>query len=229
LIDDPVLRAIEITTEAIKVRSSAHWIIAFSGGKDSSAALKIFLASYRRAATQLSKVTLIYCDTGVENPVLDKYAKGLLDAIAKEFLQIGLPFKTKLLKAPIQDRFFVRIIGRGYPPPTNSFRWCTTGLRIKPVSEFIARQDRPERLAGLFEEPLYQLITANFKLLRYAVIEDRHLELMRVLFPFAHHLFRYGHNCLLIAPDSAISLLGLRFCNQFDIHNRKSAKLQVRN
>ena len=141
MIDDPVLRAIEITTEAIKVRSSAHWIIAFSGGKDSSAALKIFLASYRRAATQLSKVTLIYCDTGVEDPVLDKYAKGLLDAIAKEFLQIGLPFKTKLLKAPIQDRFFVRIIGRGYPPPTNSFRWCTTGLRIKPVSEFIARQD----------------------------------------------------------------------------------------
>jgi DNA sulfur modification protein DndC len=141
LIDDPVLRAIDITTEAIEARSEAHWIIAFSGGKDSSAALKIFLASYRRAATQLSKVTLIYCDTGVENPVLDNYAKRLLNAISNEFLQVGLPFETKLLKAPTQDRFFVRIIGRGYPPPTNSFRWCTTGLRIKPVSEFIARQD----------------------------------------------------------------------------------------
>ncbi len=30
---------------------------------------------------------------------------------------------------------------RGYPPSTNSFRWCTTGLRIKPVSSFIAKHD----------------------------------------------------------------------------------------
>jgi DNA sulfur modification protein DndC len=141
LTNDPVLRAIEITTEAIKIRSEAHWVIAFSGGKDSSAALKIFLAAYKRAAVQLAKVTIIYCDTGVENPVLDTYAKHLLRRLDEEFQNLTLPFKTKLLKAPIQDRFFVRIIGRGYPPPTNSFRWCTTGLRIKPVSKFIESQD----------------------------------------------------------------------------------------
>jgi hypothetical protein len=28
-----------------------------------------------------------------------------------------------------------------YPPPTNNFRWCTTGLRIKPVSKFIEKHD----------------------------------------------------------------------------------------
>jgi DNA sulfur modification protein DndC len=114
LIVDPILRAIEITTEAIRARSHAHWIIAFSGGKDSSAALKVFLAAYRRAATKISKVTIIYCDTGVENPVLDSYVKKFLQTVDDEFLQAGHPFKTKLLKAPIQDRFFVRIIGRGY-------------------------------------------------------------------------------------------------------------------
>ena len=141
MINDPILRAIEITTEAIRTRSRAHWIIAFSGGKDSSAALKVFLASYRRAATDISKVTVIYCDTGVENPVLDSYVKNFLRSVDDEFLQTGYAFETRLLKAPIHDRFFVRIIGRGYPPPTNAFRWCTTGLRIKPVSEFIARQD----------------------------------------------------------------------------------------
>lgn len=83
----------------------------------------------------------MYCDTGVENPILDNYAKNFLGALKDELQQRGLPFKTKLLKAPISDRFFVRIIGRGYPPPTNSFRWCTTGLRIKPVSRFIEEQD----------------------------------------------------------------------------------------
>ncbi len=141
MIDDPILRAIDIATDAVRARSEAHWIIAYSGGKDSSAALKIFLAAFRRAKTKLCNVTVIYCDTGVENPVLDKYAKEAILALDNEFLEQGLPFKTRLLKAPIPDRFFVRIIGRGYPPPTNSFRWCTTGLRIKPVSTFIAEQD----------------------------------------------------------------------------------------
>jgi DNA sulfur modification protein DndC len=141
LISDPVLRAIEITTEALRKRSEANWVIAFSGGKDSSAALKVFLAAYRRAGVQLSEVTIIYCDTGVENPVLDAYAKKFLLRVDREFQETGLPFRTKLLRAPVQDRFFVRIIGRGYPPPTNSFRWCTTGLRIRPVSKFIESQN----------------------------------------------------------------------------------------
>jgi DNA sulfur modification protein DndC len=141
LINDPILRAIEIATEAIKARAKAHWVVAFSGGKDSSAALKVFLAAHRRAGAPISKATVIYCDTGVENPLLDGYAKSSLRAIGNEFQRSGLPFKIEFLKAPIADRFFVRIIGRGYPPPTNSFRWCTTGLRIKPVSTFIAGQD----------------------------------------------------------------------------------------
>jgi DNA sulfur modification protein DndC len=139
--NDPILHAIDITTEAIRARSNAHWIIAFSGGKDSSAALRIFMAACRKAKRPLSKVTILYCNTGVENPVLDAYAKNLLRAFEDELAQNALPFNTKLLKAPISDRFFVRIIGRGYPPPTNNFRWCTTGLRIKPVSRFIEKQD----------------------------------------------------------------------------------------
>jgi DNA sulfur modification protein DndC len=139
--DDPILRAIDITTDAIKARASAQWILAFSGGKDSSAALKIFIASYKRAKVALPSVTVIYCDTGVENPILDAYVKALLISLNADFRQLGLAFKTQLLRAPIQDRFFVRIIGRGYPPPTNSFRWCTKGLRINPVSAFIEKQD----------------------------------------------------------------------------------------
>ncbi|WP_210246777.1 hypothetical protein, partial [Bradyrhizobium sp. UNPA324] len=93
------------------------------------------------SSSNLPQVTLIYCDTGVENPVLDGYVKAFLQKVEREFVELDLPIKIELLKAPIPDRFFVRIVGRGYPPPTNSFRWCTTGLRIKPVSEFIAREN----------------------------------------------------------------------------------------
>lgn len=140
---DNVLHAIEVCVEAFAQRPDAHWVLAFSGGKDSSAAIKIFMSAYRRATVKPKAVTLIYCDTGVENPILDSYVKTLLGRMAAEFEETGAPIRIRILKAPVQDRFFVRLIGRGYPPPTNSFRWCTTGLRIRPVSQFI-RAHRPE-------------------------------------------------------------------------------------
>lgn len=140
---DAVLHAIDVCVEALERRADAHWVIAFSGGKDSSAVLKVFLSAYRRAKVRPNAATLIYCDTGVENPILDSYVKELLTKLRAEFEAAALPISVRILKAPVQDRFFVRLIGRGYPPPTNSFRWCTTGLRIRPVSQFI-RGHRPE-------------------------------------------------------------------------------------
>jgi DNA sulfur modification protein DndC len=140
---DAVLHAIEVCGEAFARRSDAHWVLAFSGGKDSSATVKIFMSAYRRAKVRPRSATLIYCDTGVENPILDSYVKTLLGRMAAEFEEAGVPIRIRILKAPVQDRFFVWLIGRGYPPPTNSFRWCTTGLRIRPVSQFI-RAHRPE-------------------------------------------------------------------------------------
>ncbi|MHB0954255.1 MAG: phosphoadenosine phosphosulfate reductase domain-containing protein [Allorhizobium sp.] len=139
--DDPVLVAIDEAADALLARPNHHWVVAFSGGKDSTAALKVMLAAYRKSNLKHLKLTVIYCDTGVENPILDAYVKTSLVRLQEEFSGLGPHFNTKLLQAPVQDRFFVRIIGRGYPPPTNSFRWCTNGLRIRPVSRFITAQD----------------------------------------------------------------------------------------
>lgn len=138
---DRVLEAIDICAEALLARADCHWVLAFSGGKDSSASLKIFLSALRRSGASPPSITIIYCDTGVENPLLDMYVKRLLQAMAEEFIRNGLPISIRLLKAPVEDRFFVRLIGRGYPPPTNTFRWCTTSLRIRPVSRFIQSRD----------------------------------------------------------------------------------------
>ena len=74
----------------------------------------------------------------MENPILDAYVKQLLSRLHDEFTERQLPIKCHVLQAPIRDRFFVKLIGRGYPPPTNTFRWCTKNLRILPVSRFIA-------------------------------------------------------------------------------------------
>jgi DNA sulfur modification protein DndC len=55
----------------------------------------------------------------------------------REARAFDLPICTRILSPPLAERFFVKVIGRGYPPPTDKFRWCTDRLRIDPVSRFL--------------------------------------------------------------------------------------------
>lgn len=135
--ESAVLESVDIARAALEDNAEAKWIVGYSGGKDSTALLKVLLAAARGARRVPSWLRVIYCDTGVENPVLDAYVKGALRRLDQEFLELGLPFRVSVLRAPPENSFFVKIIGRGYPPPTNSFRWCTKNLRIRPVSDFI--------------------------------------------------------------------------------------------
>jgi len=134
-----VLDAIDVSIKAFEQHRQKNWVIGFSGGKDSTALLKVLCAAYIKAKTKPQNIAVIYCDTGVENVLLDSYIKRLFGRLKKEFRSLQVPLSFHLLRAPVSDRFFVKIIGRGYPPPTNNFRWCTKNLRIKPVEQFIAK------------------------------------------------------------------------------------------
>ncbi|MEA5470174.1 hypothetical protein VB714_14950, partial [Spirulina sp. 06S082] len=125
---EPVIEAVYRTREALENNQDSHWIIGFSGGKDSTALLKVFSSALKSAKRHPEKIDVIFCDTGVENPILDSYVKGLFASLSDEFRSTNSPLRPKILKAPVADRFFVKVIGRGYPPPTNSFRWCTKNL-----------------------------------------------------------------------------------------------------
>src|ERR1700720_541121 len=96
--------------------------IGFSGGKDRSAVVKLLYTALKKSSGSLCKFVVIYCDTGVENPIIDRYAKNTLFSLKEEASQAGLPFECKVIEPETNQSFFVRIIGRGYPPPTNSFR-----------------------------------------------------------------------------------------------------------
>jgi DNA sulfur modification protein DndC len=132
-----ILSAIDLTKDAIESFSDKAWVLGFSGGKDSTAMLKVFVAALRKAKRRSDQISIIYCDTGVENPIIDVYVKDLFRGLKEEFELAQLDISLNILKSLVEERFFVRVIGRGYPPPTNSFRWCTKGLRIKPVARFI--------------------------------------------------------------------------------------------
>lgn len=133
--------ATERCAQEISKSCDREWVIGFSGGKDSTAALKIFLQGARLCDKKDVRVTVIYCDTGVENPELDFFAKRTLARLALELPKEFPNATVKLLQAPIKERFFVRIIGRGYAPPSNRFRWCTKGLRIRPVERYLSTTD----------------------------------------------------------------------------------------
>ena len=40
---------------------------------------------------------------------------------------------TEVVSPAMDDRFFAYMFGRGAPPPSNTFRWCTGQLKIEPM------------------------------------------------------------------------------------------------
>lgn len=131
-----IQHTISSIAEAYK-QSDEPWIIGYSGGKDSTALLKLVFQSLMRIDCHHKPVTAIYCDTGVEIPLASTLAAAALHDLRDEARAFGLPLTTQILSPALQDRFFVKVLGRGYPPPTDKFRWCTDRLRIDPVSKYL--------------------------------------------------------------------------------------------
>jgi DNA sulfur modification protein DndC len=107
-----------------------HWAIAFSGGKDSSATVTVvvFLIKIGRIKAPKS-LTVLMSDTRMELPPLFTTAMQIL----AELRAMGVV--TKVVMPKMEDRFFVYMLGRGVPPPSNTFRWCTAQLKIEPMIE----------------------------------------------------------------------------------------------
>lgn len=124
--------AIELTAQSLMAYgvSYEHWAIAFSGGKDSAAtvAVVVYLIASGRIKPPKS-LTILMSDTRMELPPLFESAMAILAEIRSR------GFETKLVQPTMDDRFFVYILGRGVPPPSNTFRWCTGQLKVEPMVE----------------------------------------------------------------------------------------------
>ncbi len=127
-----------IGTEAVTFPQTVY--VGFSGGKDSSAVVKLLYTAALRYKPDC-RFVVVYCDTGVENPVIDRCVKSTLLALDREAQECRVDFRTKVIEPALDQSFFVRLIGRGYPPPTNSFRWCTKDVRIRPFQRFLNEID----------------------------------------------------------------------------------------
>ena len=115
------------------------WVVGYSGGKDSTAVLQLVWRAIADLPKnqQVKTVHVISTDTLVENPIVALWVENSLRVMSEQVRKQILPIQPHRLTPKVQDRFWVNLIGRGYPAPRPKFRWCTSRLKISPSNDFI--------------------------------------------------------------------------------------------
>jgi len=115
------------------------WVVGYSGGKDSTALLQLVFETLREVPTheRIKPVHVVCNDTLVEIPNVVRMLSDSLLKIESAARQQQLPVTVAQTRPELDETFFVNIIGRGYPSPTNRFRWCTARMKIDPTSNYI--------------------------------------------------------------------------------------------
>jgi DNA sulfur modification protein DndC len=122
--------SIDLTAQSLMAYGAdyKHWAVAFSGGKDSSTVATIVTHLIETGRVNPPEtLTFLYADTRLELMPLWYSAMQILEAMK------GRGYKTQVVLPALDDRYFVYMFGRGVPPPSNTFRWCTPQMKIEPM------------------------------------------------------------------------------------------------
>mgnify|MGYP002672815164 FL=1 len=84
----------------------------------------------------------IASNTLVEAPHIDQFLRSVISSINTHAKAKGIPFEVILVAPSLKDDFWVNLIGKGYPSPTRTFRWCTERLKINPAKAQVAKITR---------------------------------------------------------------------------------------
>lgn len=127
---------------ALYLQDKNPWVVGFSGGKDSSTVVQLV---YRMlldlpASDRGKPVHVIASDTLVESPVIEEYLDVVLDSLRAGAEAHKLPVLVQKVVPHVDERFWVMLLGKGYPAPNRFFRWCTERLKINPATRYIQRE-----------------------------------------------------------------------------------------
>jgi DNA sulfur modification protein DndC len=137
-----MFQEIKASLQELYLQDERPWLVGFSGGKDSTMlAALIFDVVLSVPAGQCKKEISVVCtDTRVEIPAIAEMIESTLDRMRRRLQQNSLNIDVNLLKPIYEESFWVNIIGRGYPPPNRTFRWCTQRMKIDPVNDFVKQR-----------------------------------------------------------------------------------------
>lgn len=128
-----------ITIQNLYLADDVPWMVGYSGGKDSTAAVQLVWMALEKLPKKDRKkpIHIMNTDTLVESPVVSKWVEKSLDSMRVEAEKRDLPIIPERLIPDYNNTFWVNLIGRGYPFPRMKYRWCTDRLKIQPVNNFI--------------------------------------------------------------------------------------------
>jgi DNA sulfur modification protein DndC len=140
----PIGEQMELSLQSLQAYGPQHehWAVAWSGGKDSSATLTLLCWLIDSGKVLRPRtLTVFYADTRMELPPLAIAAQRIMDELAERGIEV------RIVRAPLDKRFFVYILGRGVPPPNNNtLRWCTRQIKVEPMQDALVEE--LERLGG---------------------------------------------------------------------------------
>lgn len=123
--------SIELTIQSLQAYLPDHPDVGFawSGGKDSTATLTLVLYLIDTGKVPRPRsITVFLADTRQELPPLWAAAMQIIDELQERGIRV------EIVRAPLDKRFMVYILGRGVPPPNNNtLRWCTRQIKIDPM------------------------------------------------------------------------------------------------
>lgn len=127
---------------SVYLSDNRPWILGFSGGKDSTcmAQLVWYAIADLPPEKRQKKIFIISSDTLVESPKIVEQITSSLDEMEQTAKTQGLPISTNLLRPTLENTFWVCLLGKGYPAPSNNFRWCTDRLKIQNADRFIVEK-----------------------------------------------------------------------------------------
>jgi DNA sulfur modification protein DndC len=129
--------AVEMTLMSLRAYwdRHEHVALAWSGGKDSTTALTLLVHLIEIGELpQPVKLHVFVVDTRQELTPLWMAVEAMIAMLRRrDWIEITI------VRAPLDKRFWVYILGRGVPPPNNNtLRWCTRQIKVEPMSEALA-------------------------------------------------------------------------------------------
>ncbi len=137
--------AVELTLQSLRAYwgQHQHYAVAWSGGKDSTATLSVLIHLIDTGQIEQPEVLYVfYADTRQELPPIQAAAELVMAKLrARNWI------KLVVVRATLDKRFLVYMLGRGVPPPNNNtFRWCTRQVKVDPMAK--ALEQAIEALPG---------------------------------------------------------------------------------